>query len=309
VARAAGDPRAVAAALNARHVALWRPDRLSERLAAADEMIAVARAGGAGHLELQGRNWRVVDLLEAEDLAEWRAEVRRHGELAARLRLPAFTWYTPLWTAVDALHAGRYSEAREQRERARDEGTRAGDRNADLFAEMLRFGEAAMRRDWTALDLDLMESKIATSPAGMAWRSSRAWILATTGQGDAAREQLRLISDDGFAALPFDANWPSAMGECAEACAALGDAELAARFYDPLLPFADRALTAGRAVFSYGSTQRLLAGLAAALGRLDEAAARHEEAIRRNQATGLAVWAEHGRRALDVLRGRRVVHG
>src|SRR4029453_18682983 len=28
VARESGDPRAVAAALNARHVALWRPDRL-----------------------------------------------------------------------------------------------------------------------------------------------------------------------------------------------------------------------------------------------------------------------------------------
>jgi predicted ATPase len=86
VARESGDRRAVAAALNARHVALWRPDRLSERLAAAEEMIAVA---DDPHVELQARNWRVVDLFEAFEMDEWRAEVARHGELAARLRMPA----------------------------------------------------------------------------------------------------------------------------------------------------------------------------------------------------------------------------
>ena len=111
-ARAGGDQRAVAAALNARHVALWRPDRLEERLAAADEMIAVARAAGERALELQGRNWRVVDLFERFDLDEWRAELRRHAALADELRLPAFQWYTPLWEAVDAVHCGRYEEGR-----------------------------------------------------------------------------------------------------------------------------------------------------------------------------------------------------
>src|SRR5262249_32979015 len=43
-ARASGDASAVAAALGARHVALWRPDRVQERLAVAGDMIAAARA-------------------------------------------------------------------------------------------------------------------------------------------------------------------------------------------------------------------------------------------------------------------------
>jgi DNA-binding SARP family transcriptional activator len=247
VARSAGDQRAVAAALNARHVALWRPDCLGERLEAAEEMIAVAVAAGERQLELQARNWRVVDLFEAAEMAEWRAEVRRHGELAAELRLPGFTWYTPLWDAVTAVHAGRYGEGAALRERAREAGRRAGDRNADLFAEMLRFCEVSMSGDWDAFDAALVEDKIATSPAGMAWRCSYAWMLAATGRTDEAREHLAVVFADGFAALPFDANWPSAMGECAEAIAILADPALAEPVYERLLPYADRTLTAGRA--------------------------------------------------------------
>jgi tetratricopeptide (TPR) repeat protein len=302
VARTSGDLRAVAAALNARHVALWRPDRLAERLATAGEMIQAAREAGDQHLELQARNWRVADLFETLERAEWRAEVRRHAELAARLRMPGFTWYTPLWAAVEAVHAGRWDEGAEHRERAREEGRRAGDRNADLFAEMLLAAEIVMRGAWESADLTLIEEKIATSPAGMAWRGSYAWFLAAMGRPDEAHEQLAILAADDFAALPFDANWASALGEGAEACALLNDADLAPAFYDRLLPYAERGLTAGRAVISYGATQRLLAGLAAARGRPDEAAERHRQAIDLNEAAGLTVWADHGRRALAALR-------
>ena len=283
VARGAGDRRAVAAALNARHVALWRPDRLAERLAAADEMLAVA---DAPHVELQARNWRVVDLFEALEMNEWRAEVARHGELAARLRMPTYTWYTPLWAAVDAVHAGRWDEAASLGERAREEGRRAGDRNADLFADMVRFDAVIMRGNWEALDLELLLEKIANSPAAMAWRASYAWMLAATGQTEAAREQYGIVAAGDFATLPFDTNWPSAMGELASACIELGDPELARPLYDRLLPYAGRALTAGRAIASFGSTERLLGGLAAVLGRTGEAITRLEKAVRDNEAAG-----------------------
>ena len=63
-ARASGDASALASALSARHVALWRPDRVEERLAVADEMIAAAREAGDRHAELQAHNWRVADLFE-----------------------------------------------------------------------------------------------------------------------------------------------------------------------------------------------------------------------------------------------------
>jgi len=205
---------------------------------------------------------------------------------------------------VEAVHAGRYEEGRRLREQARREGRRAGDANADLFAEMLVFSEGILRGDWTLLDRELVDRKIATSPAGMAWRSSRAWMLAATGSPDAARAELAIIAADGFSALPFDTNWPSAIGECAEACALLGDADLAKELYARLLPYAARALTAGRAVSTFGSTQRLLAGLAATLGRTDEAVARYAAGIAADERAGFTVWARQGRDRLGRLRAR-----
>jgi hypothetical protein len=170
---------------------------------------------------------------------------------------------------------------------------------------MLVFAEVIQRGTWEALDLDLVHDKIETSPAGMAWRCTYTWMLAATGRPDTAREQFALIAADGFAALPFDVNWPSGMGELASACVELGDRELAAPLYDRLLPYAEVALVAGRAISSFGSTQRLLAGLAAVLGRRDEAVARLEAAVRRNEETGFTVWADDARRSLNALTGER----
>ena len=84
-------------------------------------MIAAAQDGRRAPAELQARNWRAADLFELGDMAGFREEAARHGELADGLRLPSFPWYTPLWAAVDALLAGRFAEARAARA-----GPRAG---------------------------------------------------------------------------------------------------------------------------------------------------------------------------------------
>src|SRR5262249_14435044 len=60
LARSSGAAAALADALNARHVALWTPAHLVERLAIADELIALARRSWEAERELQGRNWRFV---------------------------------------------------------------------------------------------------------------------------------------------------------------------------------------------------------------------------------------------------------
>ena len=109
-------------------------------------MIAAARETGERHAELQARNWRVADLFELGDMPAFREEVARHARLADELRLPSFQWYTPLWAAVEALLAGRYEEAERLADEARELGVRAGDRNADLFADMLAVHRPARAR-------------------------------------------------------------------------------------------------------------------------------------------------------------------
>jgi hypothetical protein len=304
-ARAAGDDRAVAGALNARHVALWRPDRLAERLRTADEMIAAAARAGDGQLELQGRNWRATDLFEGGDMDGWRAEVEGYRGLAGRLRLPEFAWYGVLWGAVDALHAGRREEAAELAAQARAAGERAGDRNVAVFVGMLEFLDALQRAEYGDVDLAFVRDKVANSPAGMSYRCSYAWMLAERGEAGAAREQLAIVAADRFAALHLDANRPSALGELAGACRALEDRRTGAAVYDLLAPYAGRPLTAGRAIVSFGVADRHLGDLAALLGRRDAAVAHSEAAVELNRRMGMAAWAVHSRLGLAAaLAGR-----
>jgi DNA-binding SARP family transcriptional activator/RecA/RadA recombinase len=294
-ARASGDASAVASALGARHVALWRPDRVEERLAVAGEMIAAAGAAGDRHAALQGHNWRVTDLFELGDMPAWREEVARHARLAEELRLPTFQWYTPLWASIEAMLAGAYDEAERLVSTAEEAGVRAGDRNAELFAAMVRVCGTLQREAFDELPFDYLEDKIANSPAGTAYRGSYAWILAGVGETERARTEL-----DTVMTLPhaFDANWLSLQAECAEATVLLDEPTHAATLYERLAPYAGRPATAGRAAWSHGAIDRSLGRLAAVLGRKRDAVRHLEDAIRINDALGCAVWRQHAERQL-----------
>jgi DNA-binding SARP family transcriptional activator/tetratricopeptide (TPR) repeat protein len=303
---ASGDAAALASALGARHVALWRPDRVEERLAVADEMTAAARAAGDRHAELQAHNWRVCDLFELGDMTAWREEVARHARLAQELRLPAFQWYTPLWAGVDAMLAGRYDDAERLAAEAETTGLRAGDRNAELFATLVRFGVQAQRGAFDEVDIQFVEDKISHSPAGIAYRGGHAWIIAGRGEIERARSELQAVM-----ALPhaFDTNWLSLQAECAETSILLGEATHAATLYERLTPYAGRPATAGRAVTNYGAIDRHLGSLAALLGRREDAIRHLENAIRVNDALGCAVWRAQAQRDLSRIAGDGVRSG
>jgi tetratricopeptide (TPR) repeat protein len=298
-ARASGDAGALASALSARHVALWRPDRAQERMAVAAEMVAAARAAGDRHAELQAHNWRVADLFELGEMSAWHEEVARHARLADDLRLPVFQWYTPLWAAAKAMLAGRYENADRLSFEAEEAGVRAGDRNAELFAGMVRFCGQLEREAFDEIDIAFVENKVANSPVGIAYRPAYAWILAGLGETERAREELHAT-----VGLPhaFDANWLSAQAELAEASLLLGDATYAATIYERLAPYAGRPVTAGRAVSSYGAVDGALGGLAVQLGRNIDAIRHLEDAIRLNDAFGFVVWRSRAEHNLASLR-------
>jgi hypothetical protein len=148
-----------------------------------------------------------------------------------------------------------------------------------------------MRRSFDELDLEWATDKIDTSPAGVAWISGCCWALAELGRHSEAREYLARISPDRFAALPFDTNWISALGEATETVSLLRDTTNAAVLYDLLLPYAGRPLTAGRAVVSYGFADRHLGELASMLGRADDATRHFEAALGLN--ARMPAWLPH----------------
>src|SRR5262249_2087459 len=93
MARRAGNPVTLARALVQRHHVLWGPGAVADRLALADEMIRLATECGDYALALQGRLWRLVDLLDAGDVAALEADLETYARLTEHARIPMFRWF------------------------------------------------------------------------------------------------------------------------------------------------------------------------------------------------------------------------
>jgi DNA-binding SARP family transcriptional activator len=303
-ARRADDAAALAAALNARRVALWSPHHAGERLAVAGEMVSAAEAAGDREAVLHGRNWRVVDLLELGRVREAAAEIDAYEALADAVALPHFRWYVPLWRAALALLAGRWGESRELAERALALGRQADDPNAPLFVEIQHeLGLYAQRRV-AEIDRPRIVEGAATSPAAAEWLVYLALVDAETGATEEARRLVSELARDGCSALAMDANWH---GACvlADAAVQVADREAAAALYALLEPHAHLFPVIARAVACLGSAEYYVGRLAGLLGHHDEAVARLRRAVAENDRAGAG---PHAAAALLRL-GETLAHG
>ncbi len=281
-------------ALNARHAALWSAQYLDERLETADRMIAEATTAEA---ELQGRNWRVLDLMENGDLDEAREEIERHEELAERLRLPAYEWWGPMWRSSLAILEGRLDDAQALVDRFRD----SQDPNARLYAEIQTLVTLLITREVGSLPTEVVDRETGR-PAEYAYRAGYAWILALDGRPDEARAQIEYATTH----MKQDMNQLAALAELAQALDVIQEPGPAAQLYDLLLPYADRNIVNGRGAAGYGSASYHLAVLATLLER--DPTAHYEKAIADNVRLGAKPWlerAEQGRAAVLASRASR----
>jgi DNA-binding SARP family transcriptional activator len=281
-AQRADDAAALAAALNARRVALWFPHHADERLAVAGDMIAAAESAGDREAVLQARNWRVVDLLELGRVREAGAEIDAYEALADAVALPHFRWYVPLWRATLALLDGRWGDARELSQRALALGRQADDPNAPLFVGIQHRLSLYARRRLGESDRTRLVEGGAASPAAAEWLAYVALIDAETGKAEDARRLVRELSRDGFA---MDANWHAAC-VLADAAVLVSDREAAVTLYPLIEPHARLFPVIARAVAWLGSAEYYVGRLAGLLGRHDEAVARLRRAAAENDRAG-----------------------
>ncbi len=272
-------------ALNARHAALWSADYLDERLETATEMLALAKEP---ERELQARNWLVLDHMEGADLDAARDEIDAHAALASHLRLPAYTWWAPMWRATLAILEGRFDEA----DALVAELARSTHPNGVLYAEIQDIQLAWSRGDFSRPDVALLEREVGR-PAEYAYRSGYSWVLAERGDDGLAREQIAWVAADDFARLGDDMNRLAALCELAQAMVALGDPTHARGILERLEPYADRNVINGRGAAGYGSAAHHVAALAALLGH--DAEQRFKYALEANQRLGSRPWAARTR--------------
>ncbi len=252
-ARASGDPGALAAALNARRVALWRPAHARSRLDVVDEMIVAAEAAGDRESVLQARNWRVVDLLELGRMDELRREIDGYERLADEVGLPHYRWYVPLWRATLAFLAGRWDEGSALTAQAEALGRRAADPNAPLHAGVQHQFSLGARFRVTDVDREWSLQKAGSAPMPEPWLAAVAHVDARSGRRDSARELLERLTAAG---VVMDVNWLQAC-LLADAAADVGDPTAAAYLHDRLEPYADQFAVVARGAGCYCSTELL----------------------------------------------------
>lgn len=294
-ARSTRDPRAIAAALGARHVVLWGPDHTPERLELADEMLALARRAEDAVLELQARTWRIVDLDELGAGAELEAELDAYADASGRSGLSVYAWWVPAWRSARAYLAGRVADAARLQRRAAGLGRRAGDRNVE-FTYLLHWAVPLADDRPEDLDFEWQRERIRTSPASWGYRSMYVWMLAALGEEAEARRELTAQRAQGAPhSWPRDMNWLTATKELSEAAVLLDDGELGAELAQLLEPFENRLAVAVRGLISYGSVAGALGRLAALAGDQAAAAARYRQAIEVEERAGASIWATHHR--------------
>jgi tetratricopeptide (TPR) repeat protein len=295
MARRLGDRAALASALSSACDAIAGPEHTEQRLASATEMVTLAAADADPELELLGRRFRVVALLELGDLAAAEREVAAYARGTGRLLQPVSAWYVPLWRGMFAMLRGRLEEAERLVEEAEAIGARAASANAAILCPLQRWMLHRERGDHVAA-LAAMERVVQLAPVAASARTELAWSLLEAGRPLEARTELERLVADGCAALERDSEWLPATMALAHVAAALPHPDAAGTLYGLLAPHAHRFAVEGIGAGTHGSMARQLGLLAAALGRREEAVAHFEAALQANGAAGSSLLVAHTRR-------------
>jgi DNA-binding SARP family transcriptional activator/tetratricopeptide (TPR) repeat protein len=307
LARRLDDPSTLAFALNARHWSQRGHDEVTELLDMADGIIRHAEASGELELAFQGHSWRLVDLLELGQTDTIDDEIAACASLADRLRQPFYRSWVAGLMPMRALMLGRFDEAERLARGALAAAEAAGNWNGVTSSRVQLgwcwkdVGRGAERADEVE---GFVRNEVLTRPlsggAAAVWNGNLALFMAEAGLGARARSYLDRVADCDDAELTRNVDGRSAAALAAEACALLGDQQLAPRFYKLLLPREGLCILGGRGVYFRGAATRYLGLLAGALGRWDDAVRHHEDALKTNTRAQAPPWIA---RSLHELAG------
>src|SRR5690349_21210635 len=203
LARRCGDPRTVAEVLDARLHALWDPEAADDRLAAASEIVELARAAHDAGAERRGLFWRFVALMELGQVAA------AESALAAFARAAEAAGDGAAGTMVTARHGmlavfrGHFDEAARLVDEVASAGRRAGLVDTDRLVAALRGAISANQAGWTEGDGSverLME--LSRRLPGHFFEATAARVLAESGRSTEPGVELerllpRLLSGSG----------------------------------------------------------------------------------------------------------------
>ncbi len=266
LARAVDDPESLMVALQAVAVSSDDPVR---QLSAGSELADLAsRAGDAW-----SRSYATANQLRAcialGRLAEATEILERHRATSIAGRFAPFQFMTHAYEAVLALAAADFPAAEAAAEQAQ---ARAAADDAPYDAGVYGLQMYAIRRaEGRLAEVAPVMRALAGQPGSPStWHPGLAALYVDLDMLDEARKVFDELTPERFGSVARDAVWPASLTFLAETCLALGDRAQARVLYEELMPFRGHNLMAGMTI-CFGPADRLLGGLAALLGRTEEA--------------------------------------
>jgi tetratricopeptide (TPR) repeat protein len=276
-ARRLGDSGVLIQTLRARHMAMWSPENLDDRLEITSEFTQLIGNRAESVAAYSAISLRGNDALECGDMETARRDFDAFWSEATRKRRPDLMWTALMYRAMLATFSGRYEEADELAQEALAIGRGPFPRtSAAAFALQL----GGIRREQARLH-ELEGALIALAeqyPAIPAFRWALPMLYSECGREHDGVAEFERTAQQGFADIPKDTTWYATLYILTDACANLRLTPHSATLYAMLLPYAKRnCVTYGMAC--WGSTERSLGRLAWLAGKWPEAEAHFEAAL------------------------------
>ncbi|HZQ37836.1 MAG TPA: AAA family ATPase, partial [Dehalococcoidia bacterium] len=267
IAERTGDRDARLYTLNVLHLLLWLPETGQRRLAIANEIVALAEAHGDRDLALEGRHWRLIDLLELGRRDAFDRELAAYDRLTEEFRQPFHRWAALATRATAALLDGRLAESERLAQEALQVGSDA------------RGGLAAALYDQHMVQICVLQGRL---DQALEW-TQRLEVIGPLFYGPVLAglySQLGRTADAaGALAKVPEPGPPNAGAQLALACAVVGNRDRADRLYSLLEPYAALVMVGPFAAWCEGPVAHSLGLLATSLERWDAAAQHFEAAI------------------------------
>ena len=294
MARRIGDPLVLARVLASHHAAIAGPDADDERLAIAREMVTLGEQLGDWEATFAGHIACYVSLVAASEVDSADAAANAADQLARQLRRPLFTFHVLRIKAAQALLAGRIAEGEHLAAAMRQKGreTIIPDRILDAMYAGCHF--LAREQQGRLAELEPAISTLADAqPEWLVLRAAQAHLRCVIGRPELARPLLTRLMADGFSSVPRDDLWLETVMHMAVVATELPDTQAAAAIYEMLSPYTGRNAFTG--VGSFGPVDRILALLATATGRYDDAERHYAAAVELSERLRAPGWASYVR--------------
>jgi DNA-binding CsgD family transcriptional regulator/tetratricopeptide (TPR) repeat protein len=289
MARRLGDRRALGSLLMNAYFA-----RATSPLGEIFEMLAEARTLGdeLGDVEIQAEAtaWGAVTAIAMGEIEAARRELADLEQIASRARQPFFCAVAEHLGSAIALCEGHLDEAALRAGRSRNWQALSGrDTSGAHGIQMFSIRREQGRMVELAPVIRVLAGG---SDRPAAWGPGLAALLVELDMHDEARRELARMRAHGLE--PFrEALWLASLTYLTDACAAVGDEQMAALVRPELETHAGTIVVIGHGVACYGAADRYLGMLAATLRDWEVAEAHFESAIDLNRQMGAATWLAH----------------